>query len=68
MANAQNIHQKHFGDIGTKIDKKNLQFGPPLYIDPYMGVEITTWFKFLHGMSDDHASRLFHPGCDKMLN
>jgi hypothetical protein len=29
MSNAQNIYQKHFGDIGTKIDEKNPQFGPP---------------------------------------
>ena len=34
MANAQNIHQKHFGDIGTNIDEKNPQFGTPP-IDPY---------------------------------
>jgi hypothetical protein len=35
MSNAQNIHQKNFGDIGTKIDGKNAQFEPP--IDPYKG-------------------------------
>ena len=29
MPNAQNIYQKSFGDIGTKIDEKNLQFGTP---------------------------------------
>jgi hypothetical protein len=35
MPNAQNIYQKHFSEIGTKIDGKNPQFGiSPL--DPYM--------------------------------
>jgi hypothetical protein len=43
MSNAQNIHQKHFGDIGTKIDEKNPQFGTAP-IDPYrvFFFEITT--------------------------
>jgi hypothetical protein len=29
MSNAQNIYQKLFVDIGTKIGEKNPQFGPP---------------------------------------
>lgn len=33
MSNAQNIYQKYFGDIVTKIDEKNSQFGPTP-IDP----------------------------------
>ena len=30
MSNAQNTYQKTFGDIGTKIDEQNPQFGIPL--------------------------------------
>ena len=37
MSNAQNIYQNNFGDIGTKIDEKNQQFGTPLR--PYKGGE-----------------------------
>ena len=30
IPNDQNIYQNNFGDIGTNIDEKNPQFGPPL--------------------------------------
>ena len=30
IANDENVDQKYFGDIGTKIDEKNLQFRTPL--------------------------------------
>ena len=51
MSNAQNIYQKTFGDIGTKIDEKNPQFGTPP-IDPYRGggLKSPLSFKFLRGM------------------
>ena len=29
IPNDQNVDQKNFGDIGTKIDEKNPQFGTP---------------------------------------
>jgi hypothetical protein len=53
MLNVQNIYQKHFGDIETKIDEKNPQFEPP--IDLYGGrggkinlhiIEMFTWHDY----------------------
>ena len=37
MSNTQNTYQNNFGDIGTKIDETNIQFGTPPHIDPYIG-------------------------------
>ena len=38
MSNAQNIYQKYFGDIGTKIDGKKSTILTPIY--PYLGMSV----------------------------
>jgi hypothetical protein len=38
MSNAQNIYQKYFGDIGTKIVGKKSTILTPIY--PYLGMSV----------------------------